>query len=153
MLWLRNLAATLLIPGTVAGVVPYLIVSRSGAHASTGALAVGGLASCVAGASILLWSVARFAIEGQGTLAPVDPPTRLVQSGLYRYTRNPMYAGVFLVLCGECLLFPVRALIGYAAFFFIAANLFILFYEEPTLRRTFGVEYDDYCRRVGRWGL
>jgi len=150
----RNLVATILIPGTVAGVIPCLIVpSEYIATIELDAVSYAGIAAIAIGAASLLWSIVAFATEGQGTLAPIDPPTRLVRTGLYRYVRNPMYAGVLLILSGEVLLVRSLELLIYAAGFFFLANLVVMLYEEPTLRRTFGREYDDYCRRVRRWGI
>lgn len=154
MLLLRNAAATILIPGMVVGLVPYFIVRRGGAVAiELQATSFAAVAVIAAGAAILLWCVAQFAFEGQGTLAPIDPPTRLVQRGLYRYTRNPMYVGALLVLVGQVLLFRSRPLAVYAAAWFVVVNLFVMFYEEPALHRRFGAAYDEYCRRVPRWGV
>ncbi len=152
MLLLRNLVATILIPGTVVGLVPYVIVFAGGpVEIHGGASTLVGTGIAAAGAGVLLWCVTRFAVEGQGTLAPIDPPTRLVGGGLYRYSRNPMYVGALLVLVGEYLLVLSSALLVYIAFWFLMVNLFVMFYEEPTLRRTFGAEYEDYCRSVRRW--
>ena len=99
------------------------------------------LAACV-------WEFAR---TGRGTLSPVDPPRKLVVRGLYRYVRNPMYLSVTAIVLGEVLLTGSRALLIYWALWFFAANLFVMGYEEPTLRREFGTDYERYRREVGRW--
>ncbi len=106
-----------------------------------------------AGAAVMLACVWEFAWRGLGTPAPFDPPRRLVVSGLYRYVRNPMYVGLLLALAGEALLFPqiARGLLLEAAAFWAGATLFVLLFEEPVLRRTFGGEYDNYRARVRRW--
>ncbi len=155
MLLLRNALATLLIPGTVVVLVPCLIVSDrpQGSSVAWGTIPVVGVLGIAWGAGILLWCVWRFAVEGQGTLAPIDPPTTLVQRGLYRYVRNPMYLGALLVLVGETLLFRSRALLTYTILWFVVVNLFVMLYEEPALRRRFGERYDAYCRRTRRWGV
>jgi len=147
VLLLRSLLATALLPGTVTVVVPWLIVNRG---ASAG-VHWPGLALVAVGAAILFRCILEFAVVGRGTLAPVDPPTRLVVSGLYRYVRNPMYVGVVLILGGEAWVFSSGGLLLYAAGFFLVANLFIDFHEEPALRRTFGESYADYVRTVPRW--
>jgi protein-S-isoprenylcysteine O-methyltransferase Ste14 len=103
------------------------------------------------GAGIALWCVATFALVGRGTPAPVDPPRRLVVQGPYRVVRNPMYPGAGLALGGAALFYQSFPLLAYAGLFSLVAHLFAVWYEEPTLRRTFGREYDDYCRRVRRW--
>jgi len=93
----------------------------------------------------------RFAVEGEGTPAPVDPPKILVVRGIYRYTRNPMYVGVVSALIAEALFFS-RTLLGVAALlFFLGSHLFVILYEEPHLRRLFGAQYEQYCRTVPRW--
>jgi protein-S-isoprenylcysteine O-methyltransferase Ste14 len=105
----------------------------------------------IGGVAILFRCIRDFAVVGRGTLAPIDPPKNLVVSGLYRYVRNPMYVGVLLVLLGEALLFASVSLLIYAAAFFVGAHLFIVLYEEPTLRRRFGESYERYTRTVQRW--
>ncbi len=90
----------------------------------------------ITGIIITLLCIIRFATEGRGTLSPADPTRELVIAGLYKYSRNPMYIGVMSILAGECLLIPATALIVYSAFVFLAFNLFIIFYEEPRLKKT-----------------
>jgi protein-S-isoprenylcysteine O-methyltransferase Ste14 len=103
------------------------------------------------GAAVLLHCIWGFAAVGRGTLSPVDPPKKLVVKGLYRYDRNPMYVGVVTILLGEALLLESLALLEYALVGFAAFNLFVILYEEPTLRHQFGESYEHYCRHVGRW--
>ena len=147
MVLLRSLAAAALLPGTVTIFVPWLILRRSDATVTHWS----GLVLLALGAVILVRCIRDFAAAGRGTLAPVDPPKHLVASGLYRYVRNPMYVGVVLILAGEAWVFWSGALLLYAAAFFLVANLFIVFYEEPALQRTFGESYGDYLRTVPRW--
>ena len=103
------------------------------------------------GVSLLLACIWEFAARGQGTLSPVDPTKELVIQGLYRYVRNPMYLAVSTILLGEALLMRSRGLLVYWVIFFAAVNLFVMAYEEPTLRRQFGESYTRYQQRVGRW--
>jgi protein-S-isoprenylcysteine O-methyltransferase Ste14 len=110
-----------------------------------------GVLPIIAGAAVLLHCIWDFAVAGRGTLAPVDPPKELVVRGLYRYVRNPMYVGVVSVLLGEALLFASIAMLIYAAGFFALAHLFVILYEERTLRRRFGEAYEQYARAVPRW--
>jgi protein-S-isoprenylcysteine O-methyltransferase Ste14 len=105
----------------------------------------------VAGIVLLAACIWEFARSGRGTLSPVDPPTTLVVRGLYRYVRNPMYLSVTTIVLGEVLLTGSGALLVYLAVWIVAVNLFVLGYEEPTLRRQFGPSYEEYARRVGRW--
>ncbi len=149
-LFLRNLLWTILCPGTVTLLLPFLIF-HPGYPQVWGGLIWLGFLLIVTGAAILLRCIYAFAQEGKGTLSPADPAQHLVVKGLYRYTRNPMYVGVMLVLLGEALFFNSAGMAWYAAVVFVVFNLFIRFYEEPYLRKNFGVEYEEYCRRVGRW--
>ena len=153
MLALRSLLYTIIIPGTVTVLIPYLIVSARGERIPQpwGPLQVVGLLAALLGAAILLRCIWEFMVTGRGTLAPVDPPTRLVVRGLYRYVRNPMYLGAFILLLGEAALFESAAVLQYAVAWFIIINLIVLFYEEPVLRRRFGESYERYVRSVNRW--
>jgi protein-S-isoprenylcysteine O-methyltransferase Ste14 len=103
------------------------------------------------GAIIALWCIFTFAWIGRGTPAPFDPPRRLVIRGPYRFVRNPMYIGAGLSLAGAALFYESISLLAYGAIFLLASHLFVVSYEEPKLRRTFGPEYEAYCHRVSRW--
>jgi protein-S-isoprenylcysteine O-methyltransferase Ste14 len=103
------------------------------------------------GAAVALWCVFAFAFIGRGTPAPFDPPRRLVIAGPYRFVRNPMYIGAGLALVGAALFYQSWPLLIYAGAFLVATHLFVITYEEPTLRRTFGQDYEAYCGRVRRW--
>jgi len=103
------------------------------------------------GAAIALWCVFTFAFVGRGTPAPFDPPRQLVIRGPYRFVRNPMYIGAGLALGGAALFYRSPALLLYTGVFVLMCYLFVVFYEEPALRRTFGQEYEAYCRRIRRW--
>ena len=151
VLFLKSILFTILLPGTVTVVVPHLILPGSHSAIRWNSLAILAALPLVLGAVILFWCIWDFAISGRGTLAPVDPPKDLVVSGLYRYVRNPMYIGVLMVLLGETWLFHSWALLVYAVGYFAFAQAFVLFYEEPTLRRKFGGSYARYCETVNRW--
>lgn len=110
-----------------------------------------GLLLATFGAAVALWCIVSFVHHGKGTPAPFDPPRHLVTRGPYRFVRNPMYLGATLALAGAAVFYRSVALAEYAAIFLLAASLFVLGYEEPKLRRTFGHEYDAYCHRVDRW--
>jgi protein-S-isoprenylcysteine O-methyltransferase Ste14 len=107
----------------------------------------------VAGAIIYFRCAWDFAVTGGGTPAPIDPPRKLVAKGLYRDVRNPMYVGVLAILTGEAILAQNVRIAIYAALVWTGFHLFVLLYEEPTLRLKFGAEYEEYCRTVPRWGL
>jgi len=93
----------------------------------------------------------RFAHEGRGTLAPVDPPRAVVRGGAFRFVRNAMYIAVVTIIVGEALLFRSWRLLVWAAILFTAFHLFVVGYEEPALRRRFGESYETYRRDSGRW--
>jgi len=153
-LLLRNLLFTILQPGVVAGLFPYLILRRRGYELVPDAWSVAqcvGAMLMVVGFSIMVACILRFATEGKGTLSPLDPTKKLVVRGLYRYSRNPMYVGVMILLTGEALFWWSPALAWYAAVVFVGFNLFILLHEEPRLRREFGEEYEMYVQQVRRW--
>ncbi len=140
----------LLLPVTVAGIVPLLLLEE---HRPDWPLAVdaAGLGLLAAGAGLLGVTIRHFADQGRGTLAPWDPPRRLVVSGVYRHVRNPMISGVFLVLVGESLLFASAAITLWTAGFAVANAVYMPLVEEPALRRRFGEEYATYARHVPRW--
>jgi protein-S-isoprenylcysteine O-methyltransferase Ste14 len=110
-----------------------------------------GMLVAVGGGAIALWCILTFAVVGRGTPAPFDPPRRLVVRGPYTVVRNPMYIGAGLALGGASLFYLSLPLLAYAAAFLLVTHLFVVLYEEPALRRTFGADYEAYCRRVGRW--
>ena len=95
--------------------------------------------------------IARFATQGKGTLSPADPTKKLVVTGLYRYSRNPMYIGVLLILAGEMVFFQSLYLALYLLIIFAVFNLFVLLIEEPRLKKDFGEEYRIYANNVKRW--
>jgi protein-S-isoprenylcysteine O-methyltransferase Ste14 len=133
--------------------LPTRVLSWSGIvrPAASGAPQALGMIFGSAGALIALWCIFTFAWIGRGTPAPFDPPRRLVLRGPYRFVRNPMYIGAGLALAGAALFCQSLPLLVYGSVFLLACHLFVLSYEEPTLKRTFGAEYDAYCHRVRRW--
>ncbi|MFN2440899.1 MAG: isoprenylcysteine carboxylmethyltransferase family protein [Chitinophagaceae bacterium] len=152
-LFLRNLFFTILQPGLVAGLIPYWILGEKVKHIAhplqfyhyTGAIIF------IIGFAIMLRCIISFAVEGRGTLSPADPTKKLVITGLYKYSRNPMYVGVTMILIGEAIFFQSVNLWIYLIFVFIVFNIFILLHEEPRLRKDFGEEYKQYCQKVRRW--
>jgi protein-S-isoprenylcysteine O-methyltransferase Ste14 len=150
---LGTLLFLLLAPGIVAGLVPAEISSwRIGAWPLAGGLFVAiGAGLIAAGFLCLLDCFARFALQGLGTPAPVFPTQRLVVTGWYRFLRNPMYAAVLALIFGQALVFANLGVSIYGIFVAAAFYAFVKTYEEPTLRRTFGAEYDAYCAIVPGW--
>ncbi len=133
--------------------VPAQILERAGITqpAQLGIVEYGGVLLAVAGALIALWCILTFVTVGQGTPAPFDPPRRLVVRGPYRFVRNPMYLGAVLALGGAALYYRSGGLSAYAGLFLLATHVLVVWYEEPTLSRLFGPEYDAYRATVGRW--
>ena len=114
-----------------------------------------GIVPMVCGAALALACVWRFGTTGEGTPMPLDPPRKFVVVGPYRFVRNPMYLGMAMTLIGEAVLFAEWAslvrIVWYGLALVVITQCFVHFYEEPTLRRKFGSEYEEYCRRVNRW--
>jgi protein-S-isoprenylcysteine O-methyltransferase Ste14 len=150
---LGSLIFLVIAPGTVAGLVPWWISKYRFAPATPDlwAIRIAGCLLVAAGLLFLLDSFAQFALKGLGTPAPIAPTRHLVVSGYYRYVRNPMYVAVLALIVGQALLFGDLALFAYAVIVWAAFSAFVLGYEEPTLRRTFGDEYLSYCAHVPRW--
>ena len=140
-------------PAVVAGVGPFALVGWTMQPPLLGlpGVRVVGVAAVAAGLDCLLDCFARFALEGRGTPAPVAQTEVLVASGLYRFVRNPMYVSLLIIVSGQALLFSQARLFAYAGVMLVAFHLFVLFYEEPTLRRRFGGSYETYYLHVGRW--
>lgn len=146
-LFVRALIAFLLLPGMVAFVIPALLIAPRGARSFDAS----GLFLLVPGVVVLLWCVREFSTAGRGTLAPWSPPTSLVASGPYRYSRNPMYLGVLLILCGWALGYRSGALTLYAAAMAAAFHVRVVCFEEPWLSRTHETAWPAYRARVRRW--
>jgi len=143
----------LLAPGVVMGVVPWWISGwrmRPPLLGFSGFRIIGGLL-IAAGAPMLLDSFVRFAIQGLGTPAPVLPTQNLVVTGFYRYLRNPMYVGGLAAVVGQGLLLGDVRLFAYGFLVWFLSHLFVVGYEEPKLKKTFGEEYLEFCRNVPRW--
>lgn len=153
-LLLRNLLFTILQPGLVAGLFPYLLLKREDKIFFLNIWTIWqfiGITVMFCGFSIMIICILRFATDGKGTLSPIDPTKKLVIKGLYRYSRNPMYVGVISLLVGEAVFWQSFVLAGYAVVVFIGFNLFIFFHEEPRLKKDFGAEYEQYLQKVRRW--
>lgn len=148
---LNTLLFTLVVPGTVAGWLPYRLHGDSPATPNL-ALRVTGILLIVMGTAIYLHTAFwGFALRGRGTPAPIAPTKKLVVAGLHRYVRNPMYIGVATIVLGQAVLFQSWHVLEYLAIVLVIVQFFVLFYEEPTLARQFGQEYEEYKKRVPRW--
>ena len=112
---------------------------------------IAGMITTAIGAALAFWCILAFVFVGKGTAAPFDPPRRLVIAGPYRFVRNPMYIGAIVAMIGVAVSYGSLSILIYAGFIFLATHLFVIAYEEPVLRQTFGEEYEGYCRQVRRW--
>ena len=139
-------------PGFFAGYVPWRYFGLRAVRLDLSSpVHLLGLVLACAGVVLLAACIVEFARSGRGTLSPVDPPRHLVVRGLYRYVRNPMYLSVTTIVMGEVLLTRSVPLGLYWMVWFLCVNVFVIGYEEPTLRRQFGASYEGYVKRVGRW--
>jgi protein-S-isoprenylcysteine O-methyltransferase Ste14 len=142
-----------LAPGVVVGLIPWWLTRWQAREALPYWMPVRALGAVLIGAGLiaLVGAFVRFVVEGLGTPAPVAAPERLVVGGVYRYVRNPMYVAVLAAIVGQALLLGRLVLLLYAAGAWIAVAAFVRFYEEPTLTRRFGADYEAYRRAVPAW--
>ncbi len=147
-LFVRALLAFLALPGMVAFVIPLLLITPDSRRHW---VEPGGLLPLGLGLVVLGLTVREFHVAGRGTLAPWSPPRHLVTSGLYRYSRNPMYVGVLLILAGWAIGFRSWPLALYAAGVAAAVHLRVILNEEPFLARAHGEAWATYRGRVRRW--
>ena len=153
-LYIKNLIFFILQPGLVVGLIPYLLIRHQFEaiiNESLGLLDYLGITLIVMGLIITLYCVYRFIVDGRGTLSPVHRTKALVVKGLYKYTRNPMYVGMLLVLMGEVLFAGSIRLLVYTIAVAVAFHLFVIFIEEPRLTRDFKADYLRYMNTVNRW--
>lgn len=144
-------AFLVLAPGTVAGLIPWLITKwRFGEGATTGVSIVGGVFIALA-LALLIECFVRFATKGEGTAAPLAPTAKLVVTGAYARVRNPMYVAVLGLIFGQALLFASASLVAYGIIIWLAFLIFVVNFEEPRLQREFPDEYPVYFANVPRW--
>ena len=147
-LLVRAMLAFLICPGTVAFFVPLFLLAPGDPNSF---VVMRALIPLAVGIGLLLWCVREFYIAGRGTLAPWAPPQELVKTGPYRFSRNPMYIAVLLLLCGWAMGFRSRTLVLYAVAVMFAFHARVVLYEEPWLARTHGEKWMLYKERVPRW--
>lgn len=150
---LKTLLWSVFVPGTLTTLVPYLILRSSSESFSfdLSGFRYVGIIPILFGALIYFWCAWDFTFVGMGTPAPFDAPKKVVATGVYQFVRNPMYVACVSVLIGEAIFFESAALLIYAFVLFLIFHIWILIYEEPTLRENFGPSYEEYCREVSRW--
>jgi protein-S-isoprenylcysteine O-methyltransferase Ste14 len=148
---LKTTLFMLLVPGLLVGAMPIWLVKTDTALFSFGIFRWLAVPLWAAGAALVLWCAWAFTVRGGGTPSPTDPPRKLVVNGLYLFVRNPIYLGVVAVFLGYVLWHPSRALLLCPVIVAVSSHLFVIFYEEPHLRKTFGAAYEEYCQSVPRW--
>jgi protein-S-isoprenylcysteine O-methyltransferase Ste14 len=153
MLSLKSALATIVVPGTACLVVPYYILTAVHTPLTAPVSILQIIALFVAGLGLymVVWVSTAFVRRGQGTPIPINPPTRLVASGLYRYVRNPMYVGALLIILAEAAYFRSAWLVLYALGLWAVLHIALVVFEEPQLKSRFGADYDQYLKTVPRW--
>lgn len=152
MVALKTLIFTIVVPGTVAFIIPALLLGKPWNQAlSPPSVWLVGLLPLTLGVALYLWCAGAFTFIGKGTPAPIDAPRFLVKAGPYRWVRNPMYVAVLAMIIGQAMLFRSFLLVGYALLVWVVVHLFVVLVEEPSLRQQFGESYDTYLRTVPRW--
>jgi protein-S-isoprenylcysteine O-methyltransferase Ste14 len=161
MLWIRAIFFTILVPGVVAGYVPFLFMRNRIPDMKLGVFHWAGLLIMITGIIIYLLTALSFLLKGKGTPAIWftkaisfligEEPIKMVSSGLYKYSRNPMYLGVITTITGEGLYFQYSNVLWYALAFFVIINFVVIFIEEPHLEEKFGDQYRTYKKKTRRW--
>lgn len=153
----RHLLSVALLPFMMAVVIPLWITRRTGNGLVIGTNALQyawqsvGAVLLVVGLILFSASLSRFVGEGEGTLAPWDPPRKLVVHGPYRYVRNPIFSGVIALLFGEGFFLLSPPHLQWALTFLVMNMVYIPLFEEPQLALRFGESYREYCRHVRRF--
>jgi protein-S-isoprenylcysteine O-methyltransferase Ste14 len=148
---LGTLVFVLTVPMTVIVYIPYALTHWELRPPLFPGAPVVGIALFVAALPLFVAFNLRFIREGEGTPAPIAPTRHLVVGGPFRYVRNAGYIAVLALVAGQGLVLGSMRVLAYAAALVVLFHGFVVFYEEPTLRRRYGAEYDGYCRRVQRW--
>ncbi len=151
---LRNVFSFLALPFVVTVVIPYVVREQLNPIyriPPANSLFLTGVFIIIMGLILFFWTLRDFMVVGQGTLAPWDPPTKFIITGLYRYWRNPMISGVLLILIGEACLFHSLNIFIWAILFFIINSVYLRRYEEVDLEKRFGADYIHYKEHTARW--
>ena len=152
MVALKTLIFSILVPGTVAFVFPWLLLQQQwGPVPMFPSVWLFGFLPLLLGIGLYLWCAGAFTFIGKGTPAPIDAPKFLVKEGPYQWVRNPMYLAVLSMVIGQAILFRSFLLVGYALFVGAVVHVFVVFVEEPSLRDHFGKGYESYLHTVPRW--
>ena len=153
MVAIKTLVFVIIVSGLVMVVIPVFLAGLPLPWVTfrLGIFRLMGFIPVIAGSALYLWCAWDFTFSGKGTPAPIDPPKQLVIKGAYRFVRNPMYIGIIMVLFGEAIVFESAVLLLYGLLFFSGVCLFVIYYEEPVLKKKFVRSYTDYCCAVPRW--
>ena len=153
MLSLKSAVATIVVPGTVCVLIPFYILNRAQISMTPplGILQVMAILIAGLGTCMIIWVSTAFVRQGKGTPIPIDPPTRFVVTGLYRYVRNPMYVGAVLIVLAEVVYFQYAWLVLYAIGLWAVLHIALVSFEEPQLKKRFGSDYEQYLKNVPRW--
>ena len=153
MLSLKTAVATIVVPGTASVLVPYFILRAADVSLAVpiGLIQLTAILVAALGLYMIVWVSAAFVRQGQGTPNPIEPPTRLVVTGLYRFVRNPMYVGALLIILAEAVYFRSVWLVLYAFGVWAALHIALVIFEEPQLTKRFGADYEQYLKTVPRW--
>ena len=153
MLSLKSAVATIVVPGAACVLIPYYILNgaRISLTPPLGILQVMAILIAGLGLYMIVWVSTAFVRQGKGTPIPIDPPTQLVITGLYRYVRNPMYVGAVLIILAEAIYFGSAWLMLYAVGLWAALHTALVVFEEPQLKKRFGADYEQYLKAVPRW--
>lgn len=159
--WFRSIVFTLLIPGTIAGYMPYWLIKNTKPDMHLGVLHWVGIMFICLGILFYIWTVISFLLKGKGTPAIWftavlsfiigKEPTKMVSSGLYKYSRNPMYLGIMSIVAGSGIFFQFSILLWYALILFIIFSGVVIWIEEPHLEKKFGNAYQSYKKETRRW--
>lgn len=150
---MRSAVFTVIVPGTMAGVIPYLLTDgwRRGDLLGLSGAWIAGVVLIALGLPVLLIAIYKFASDGLGTPLPAAPTRCLVVTGPHRFVRNPMYLAVATVIVGQALVLGQAVLLWYAVLFMLMTAAFVFFYEQPTLQTQFGEDYRRCCESVPAW--
>lgn len=157
---IKSIIFTLIVPGFVLGYVPYILYDAQGSF-GIGILRNIGWLLIALGTLLYAWSVLNFLIEGNGTPAIWftkqlkkligEEPSKLVSSGLYKISRNPMYLGVLMIVFGQSILLESKSILIYTGILAVLFHLVVVFLEEPHLKKKYGEEYERYLKNTPRW--
>ena len=150
---IKTLLWSIFVPGTVIVIVPYFVLSPrfDSFRINLSYVRLFGLIPILVGVMLYIWCAWYFTFVGKGTPAPFDPPKELVIKGPYQYVRNPIYVFVALTLIGQAIFFGAPILVLYAVIAVTFLHLWVVVYEERSLKQRFGEPYQRYCARVSRW--